>query len=130
MCLFATHRFPKFSRKPKKVYKVLISKRKGKQKYIATPCQKKEIIFNNHTAKLQASLPWYKESFRRVIGASGVHSFATLKAAQRWCHGNDFFISDLTIYTGIIPHFTLYWTGNIEDIASSKLIIYDDPNLV
>ena len=112
MCLIKTHRFPKISRKPIQVYKVL--RLEGDK--LITPYQK-QLCQVGKTIKAKHS--WLKGIFKDKIKGEGVHAYI-IDAFAFTVSGH--YINHY-VYPCEIPPFTPYWVGQSGDIAASKMII-------
>lgn len=111
MCLVKSHRFPKISRKPIKVYKIFCIK----DDMLITPIQGRKYY---RTDTIKSSCNWIKSIFKTFIEAEGVHAFQTLVTAEMFSE----------LWGGIvviceIPPYTPYWIGKGGEIAASKMKI-------
>jgi hypothetical protein len=85
-----------------------------------TAIQRKPVIFKNGKAILKSSRHWLRGLFGRYIKDQGVHSYIP-SVSDKLC-----LYSRERILKAEIPPFTPYWIGKLNDIASARLIIYED----
>lgn len=113
--------FPKISRKPKRVKKVLMVEY-GK---LHTPCRYHKVEFTSGRCVIKSRVPWWrvllnsrnwKKDACPSIGGEGVHSL-DVRVDNRY---------DYIVYEAEIPAWTPYWV-NVDGTAyaSAKLVVYD-----
>ena len=112
MCLTKTHRFPKISRKPIKVYKVF----EHNFDRLVTPYRLQAYKVGE---TIKAKHSWLKGIFKDKIKGEGVHAYI-IDAFAFTVSGH--YINHY-VYPCEIPPFTPYWVGQSGDIAASKMII-------
>lgn len=126
MCLCKQHRFPRFSFKPKTVYKVFFVpcvKKDGKD-VLCTPYKNTEIeYFVADEMRCKSIFPIILGSKKEFLGSEVVHAYDDFMFARELClslcdHGGEYVICEC-----IIPPLTAYWLGDCEEIGSTRLKI-------
>lgn len=126
MCLYKQHRFPRFSFKPKTVYKVFFVpgvKKDGKD-VLCTPYKNTEIeYFVGDEMICKSRSPIISGSKSKVLGSEVVHAYDdfmfAIESRLNLCElGGEYVICEC-----IIPSFTAYWLGADREIGSTRLII-------
>ena len=107
MCLYKTHRFPKISVKPIKVYKILheVYSFEKRRIFFRTPFRGTEVKVGE---TIKARRWWFMGIFRNIIEGEGVHAYT-----DKWKAN----------FEAEIPPFTPYWYGEDNEIAASRMKI-------
>ena len=105
MCLVKKHWFPKIAWKPIKVYKYVNPYDNNVE--FETPYMYKSYKFGE---VIEAKCSWIKNFFKNEINGEGVHAYARRMPDS---------------YFATIPKFSLYWEGEDDDIASTRLIVHN-----
>lgn len=130
MCLCSSSLFPKISRKPKRVKRVLMVEDGG----LLTPCLCHKVEFTNGRCVIKSRVPWWRVLFNSQnwmknvcpsICGEGVHSLDVHMPLDERASNGSFGIINIT-YEAEIPAWTPYWV-DIDGLeyASAKLVIYD-----
>lgn len=125
MCLCSSSVFPKISRKPKRVKKVLYAPPAGSGR-MKTPIVCHEVKFVDGVCVIRSRVPWWKvflcwKNYVKeeiYIRGEGVHSFDV--------HADVDLGAQELMYEAEIPAWTPYWVDIYGlNYASAKLVVYD-----
>ena len=117
MCLTSNHFLPKFTFKPKKVYKVLfvVDDEDHSPKYVSPVAD-----FEYELGKEYHSYPSFKGWFAKYKDRGFIHSYVTLLMAKA---SSIFYGRPKVLVECEIPRFSFYYDGKNGDICSTKLRI-------
>ena len=114
MCLYKTHWFPKIALKPIKCYKV-----------VRTPFSFEKSFYTLYTEKLYNLNEPIEHSvkslglFKRTLEGEVVHAYINyIEALKR----KNITCQQVKIVECVIPRFTIYWSGILNEIGARRLI--------
>lgn len=113
MCLIKSSIFPRVAIKDIIVYKGIMEQGRG---YI-TPWKNHPIVIGEIQKPSRSLMDIISDLFYKEINGGYIHSFTDLGRCRRYFYG----WGRIVYVKCLIPRGTLYWTGDIEDIASRKL---------
>ena len=111
MCLKKTHWWPKKSKEPIKVYKVLMV-----YEDLMTPYMSEKVKLNH---PIKAKRHWLFSLLSDKIESEGVHAYTDKSYALAGCYPRH----NEHLYEAVIPPNTYYWIGMYNEIAATKMIV-------